>query len=524
MKAIAYARVSSREQEETGYSLDAQENFLNEYASRAGLEIAQVFKVAESASGAKQRKTFQEMMNLLDKQGIKILICEKTDRLTRSRRDAVLIDEWVREDSERQIHFAKENFILTRDARANERLMWGLKVEMAQYYINNLSEEVRKGQKQKIQEGWLPTKPPLGYKTIGDKGKKIHILDEVTAPFIKALFEKYATGLYSIEKLTNELYQEGLRSRTGGKVVKGRIHDIMFDPFYYGKIRWLEKIYDGQQEPLISKELFEKVGGISSSRTTPVYSTHSYVFKGLMKCTECNGTITWEVQKGIVYGHCSKYRACSKRPYYKEMDLDGQIAKVFQTLQIKNKRLAGWIKQALQESHKGEVELRINTVKSLQNQLARIQQRLDNLYDDRLDERIDTATYDSKSASMRAERDSLDGEIKRHGVAGDKQKEFAINIFDLSQRAGEIYARATLDEKRRLIKFVFESMEIDDGLLKFNYTKPFEILASAVLETNGSKEANSILSPISIFELFENGPDKGKTDLLQSVYPIWLRG
>ena len=77
MQAVIYARVSSREQEETGYSLPAQQKFLEEYAARKNFQIARVFAVAEFASGTKQRKTFEEMMRFVEKRGIRILVCEK---------------------------------------------------------------------------------------------------------------------------------------------------------------------------------------------------------------------------------------------------------------------------------------------------------------------------------------------------------------------------------------------------------------------------------------------------------------
>lgn len=128
MKAISYSRVSSREQEETGYSLDSQEKLLAEYADKKGYLIVKSFRVSESASGAKIRQVFSEMMRVLKDRGVHILICEKTDRLTRSRKDAVIVDEWIKQDSENQVHFVKENFILTRESRANERFIWGIKV------------------------------------------------------------------------------------------------------------------------------------------------------------------------------------------------------------------------------------------------------------------------------------------------------------------------------------------------------------------------------------------------------------
>src|SRR3989338_10682809 len=92
MKAVTYCRVSSKEQEESGYSLPAQEKFLREYAERHSFEVSKVFSVAESASGVKQRQIFAEMMAYMQKHAIKILICEKVDRLSRNFKDAVEID------------------------------------------------------------------------------------------------------------------------------------------------------------------------------------------------------------------------------------------------------------------------------------------------------------------------------------------------------------------------------------------------------------------------------------------------
>ena len=93
--AVIYCRVSSKEQEDTGYSLPAQEKLLTEYAQRKNLTILKVFSVAESASGAKQRKIFGEMMEYMRKKNIQILLCEKVDRLTRNLKEAVVANDWL---------------------------------------------------------------------------------------------------------------------------------------------------------------------------------------------------------------------------------------------------------------------------------------------------------------------------------------------------------------------------------------------------------------------------------------------
>ena len=186
-KAIIYCRVSSREQEETGYSLEAQEKFLEEYA-KDKFTVVKKYKATESASKWQLRKTLDEMLAYADKHGIKVILGEKIDRLTRSLKDAGIIDDWIKAEEGREVHFAKENFVVSKESRAHENLVWNMKVSIARFYTDNLSEEVKKGQMEKLAQGWLPTKPPLGYKTVGDKGHKIHIVDADIAPFIRRIF------------------------------------------------------------------------------------------------------------------------------------------------------------------------------------------------------------------------------------------------------------------------------------------------------------------------------------------------
>ncbi|MEK6839785.1 MAG: recombinase family protein, partial [Nanoarchaeota archaeon] len=122
------------------------------------------------------------------------LLCEKVDRLTRNFKEAVEVNDWAGEDDLRCIHFAKQNLIIHKNAKSDEKFRWDIEIVLAKKYISNLSEEVKKGQVEKLAQGWLPTKPPLGYKTIGEKGHKIHVIDGEIALFIRKMFEWYATG------------------------------------------------------------------------------------------------------------------------------------------------------------------------------------------------------------------------------------------------------------------------------------------------------------------------------------------
>lgn len=521
MPSVTYARVSSREQEETGYSLPAQEKLALDYAARKNLENVKVFSVAESASGAKQRKVFAEMIAYLERNKVKHLVCEKVDRITRNLKEALVIHEWLEADSERTIHFVKQNLVITKNSKSDEKFRWDIEIVLAKKYVANLSEEVKKGQAEKLAQGWLPTKPPLGYKTIGEKGKKIHVPDENIAPHVREMFGLYATGNYSVRELGKLMSQKLHR-----KIWKSRLAVLLSDTFYYGQLCWNEQLYQGNHEPLITKALFDEVQRVLHRPSNPKYSKHLRTFQGFVKCAECGGTITWEQQKGIVYGHCNKYRDCTKRPFYKEKDVIGKISDALGLLVLKTKGMAEWLTHALKESYASETDFKKKNITNLQRRAAQIDSRLDKMYDDRLDGRISAETYDKKAREYEQERKALQSEVLRHQEAGDETRELRVKIFELSQAAPNIFAKAAIEKQRTLIGLVFERLEMKGGKLSYSFREPFAVLAKNAQGVNkhGSKVAGLVKSPIDIFELEKNGYTKRQKDSFESLRPDLLRG
>lgn len=489
-KCILYARVSSSAQEESGYSLPAQEKLLREYSIGKGFKIEKVFAVSESASGHKQRQVFGEMLDLLTSKGVKIIICEKVDRLTRNLRDAVKINEWINEDAEREVHFAKENWVLNRDSRSNEKFIWNIRVSVSQYYTDNLSEEVKKGQKEKIAQGWMPSKAPIGYRTIGEKGHKTHVLDEEKAPLIKIMFELYATGDYSILKLNSAMFELGLRTRGGNRLVKSRMASILGDPFYYGKVRWNGDIYDGKQEPLISKELFDAVKNTLRSKNTPKYSKHFYLFKGILVCKECGGTITWERHKGHIYGHCNYwYKECSQKKWFKEHEIETQIISILSGLRFKQSGIFEWVRKALKDSHKDTKDVHSSAMSTLHTRLEQIQQRMDRLYDEKLDQKITEDFYKTKFREYSDEKDQIIGSMQKHADTDNKYFEFNNNLFELAQRSQEIFSSIQdVDQKRASLRLIFKDLRIDKGMLVYEHTEAFKLLIDAINYTSSKMQ------------------------------------
>jgi len=507
-KCVLYARVSSREQDESGYSLPAQEKLLKEYAGKRELKIEKVFSVTESASGQKQRQVFGEMLDILKNKNITVIVCEKVDRLTRNMKDAVLINEWINDSPEREVHFAKENWILTKESKSNERFIWNIRVSVSQYYTDNLSEEVKKGQKEKIAQGWLPARPPLGYKTVGEKGHKIHIFDETKAPLVKKMFELYATGDYSVKRLSDVMYDMGLRTNSGNKFGKSRLAETLGDPFYHGKIRWNLAVFAGSHTPLISKDLFDIVQNVLSSKGTPKYSKHLFLFKGRIKCKECGGVITWETHKGITYGHCNHYRNCIQKKWHKEYEVDRQIVDILEKLQIKQSRIYEWLKKAMKESHIDKIEFHNSAIKELEQRLAQLQNRLDRLYDDKLDGKISDDFYQRRFDQFSIDKENILNSIKKHSNSDSNYFKLSFNFFKLAQEAKKIYIALNTEKRRSLLKFIFKNLYLNDNLFNYEFTEVFKLIAQTADLSNGSKIEKSLVLRDKIFEPSKNRLNK----------------
>ena len=487
-KAVIYARVSSKEQEETGYSLEAQEKLLKDYADQKGLELVKVYKVTESASGKQIRKMFIEMIQFVTKKNINVILCEKIDRLTRNLKDAATASDWIVEAEDREIHFVKENFVVSKHTRAHENFVWDMKVAMARFYTNNLSEEVKKGQKEKTSQGWLPTKPPLGYKTIGEKGHKIHVIDEKVAPYIKEMFTLYATGNYSTPSLGKKMYELGFRSRAGGRVVKSKIHKLLGDPFYYGKFVWKGKEYDGKHEPIVSKDLFEQVRAKMNRPSAPYHNKHFKELRGKVVCGNCQKTVTWERQKGHWYGACKQCKAqlAEDKQYIRQEHLEAELMRHLASVAPKDGRVLEVLKKALKESHSEESALHETQVNGITASLQRIQQRLKVMYDDKLDERISGEFYDEKVTSFGKERETLTEALRKLNADNTEYYKIGYAIHELALRANTIYdsKKATIEERRLLLAYAFSNISVLKGVVAPEYTKAFGFLAKWMPKVN----------------------------------------
>lgn len=297
--------------------------------------------------------------------------------------------------------------MLTKDSKSNEKFIWNIKVSVAQYYIDNLSEEVRKGQMEMLAQGQLPAQAKLGYQTTGEKGHKTHIPKQPAAMFIKEMFELYATGQYTVRRMAKVMYEKGLRSRTDQKIHQSDVHRILCDPYYYGAIRWKGALYPGKHEELISKELFDTVQNYLRRPGGSKYAKHNYLFKGAFHCRRCNCLVTWQVQKRFIYGRCSGYKPCEARKYAREDKVEKNIAPQFEIYQLLTPKKMAWLQKALREAHEIKEREHNIAVSDLKLKHEKVQYRLDRLYDDHVDGKITDQYYQRRFHEYTLEREHL---------------------------------------------------------------------------------------------------------------------
>ena len=340
-------RVSSDEQERTGFSIAAQRSLIHDYAAQHAITLVQDFEEVETAKPA-GRPAFGAMVAFFKRQRTcRILLVEKLDRLTRN-----FLDLGTLETLGLEIHFIKENQIHSQTSRSSDKLMVGFRTLIAKNYIDNLSEETRKGQREKAAQGLWPSCAPLGYQNTVQDGRRVIMPDPVRAPLITRLFDTYATGRYSLKDLTGVVDKLGLRSRKGRRLSKASIHQILRSRIYTGDFDWGGTRYRGTHRPLVAQELWDRVQDTLSGRAASRRrrAKHDFAFARLVTCGHCGCALVGERKKQrYTYYHCTGYRGRCPEPYTREEVLEAHFATLINRLSV-DAALGDWMGETLQSA------------------------------------------------------------------------------------------------------------------------------------------------------------------------------
>lgn len=482
--AVILARVSSKRQEEEGYSLPAQKKLLRNYALDRGLNPIKDFEIAETASKTEQRKIFKEAMKFIETHRVKHLVIEKVDRHVRNLHDAVETHDWLMADEAKNVHFVKDSLVLNKNSKSQEWLNWGIRVVMAKNYIDNLREEAMKGWAEKLAQGWLPAPPPPGYMTVTEKGKRIHVPDPKTRELIIVVFKKYLEPGQSILSVTEFAYTLGLRTRRNKAFSKSNMHKILTNPFYIGINRFDGRDYEGAQELFLPKKLFQAVQRKIHSGRPSMFKKHHSPLQGIIRCEDCGSLVTWQLQKGKYYGVCRRLKTeCKKAKMLREDQVESLVVKELKRLVCPSELVIDWVTKTMRKQSQEQIDKQQAVYDSLKVQIARIESMDERLYDDKLSGEITQERYEDKHATFRLQKintqellDKIDKDLR-------EKLDLQIAIIELSQKAYTIYPKKTPDEKRLIISKLFSELHIKSGVLSVKYSEFTKTIASRVIKT-----------------------------------------
>ncbi len=477
-KTVILARVSSKTQEEEGYSLDSQLKLLLSYCQQHNLNVIKVFKIAETASKEQGRKVFKDLIQFMIKEKIYHLAVEKTDRFTRNFKDAVVIDDWLESDEDRRLHAVKENILLHKNAKSDVKFIWNINVSIAKKYTDNLREEAMKGWKEKLAQGWLPSFPPPGYQTVSVNHKKIHVPNIQTKNIIIDGFKTYLLPGQTIKTITERLYKKGLRTRHNKPYSKSHVARILNNPFYIGINRFNGADYPGAQEKLISEKLFYKVQLKMNGGQTKTFQKHNCPYQGMIRCMDCNSLVTWQLQKGRYYGLCRRLNSvCKCSPALKEENIENTVKIALKQVVSPYPDLIDLVVQRLSKLNIDKTKNNEVIKENLIIQINHYRQMDDNLYDDKLSGLISIEKYKSKHEDFSVKIDRLNQEISNLDSNLNLELDYKIKLIELSQKADLIYQNGSVDQKRLIISKLFDNLTMKGGILSVKYNQVMTIFS-----------------------------------------------
>ncbi len=314
-----YCRKSSEAEDRQVLSIESQTWELEQIAAKLNLPIMEVLTESKSAKEP-GRPVFNQMMQRIYRGEAAGIICWKLDRLARNPVDGGSIIWAIKQHAIRVMTPAQSY------AREDDNIiLMYIEFGMAQKYVDDLSKNVKRGLKTKIENGWYPGVAPAGYLNSTNKltGANTLIKDPERFPLIRRMWDLMLTGLYTppqIQSLANNEW--GFRTRPtrkmGGKPLgHSAIYQIFTKPFYFGRFEYPHgsgRWYEAKHQPMITEAEYDRVQLLLGRDGNPRPKTHfAFAFTGLIRCGECMCMVTAEEKHQLICSKCHFKFACRNR-------------------------------------------------------------------------------------------------------------------------------------------------------------------------------------------------------------------
>jgi site-specific DNA recombinase len=494
-RVVVYARVSS-DRQDVDLSISAQLKALREYATRNGYSVFKEF-VDEAESGrSTARPAFREMISLarMKQPPFTMILVWKLSRFARNREDSIIYKSLLRKQGIQVISINEPI-----EDTPTGRLMEGIIEVIDEFYSSNLAQDITRGLRENASRGFFNgSRPPFGYgrKKVKDGDKERNTLEPepAQAAIVQRIFNEIANGK-GLKEVAIRLNSDHISAPAGGKWGKQRLHKILTNETYTGRLIWGRNhrgksilppvIKDDAWPAIIEKTLFEKVQITLNSRapkvTHPRVTSSKYLLSGLIKCQKCGAAyIGYGAKSGrFHYYVCgttySKGKdACPSQHLPKEK-IEEFITNKIKGYVLSDGNLLKIIKISNDEMSTANQKYG-DRVATIDSEIEQWQGRLERLYDfietkaiepERMAERI--ALLQDRIAELRQARiDMEEDRVYQRSKLLDPQKvlSYVVELRSFLDERG-------LAERKTFLRSFVEGIRVDDDKITLDYTLPF---------------------------------------------------
>jgi site-specific DNA recombinase len=340
MKYFIYCRKSSESEDRQILSVDSQyEELKRAFGALPDVEIVGIFRESASAK-APGRLIFNELLLRIEAGEAQGILAWHPDRLARNSIDGGRIIYLLDQKVLQGLRFATFTF----ENNPQGKFMLSITFGYSKYYVDSLSENVKRGNRAKIEKGWRPSRAPLGY--LNDRETTFIIQDPIRFPLVRKMFDLALTGTYGPKEIALKARNEWgfvtpTHKRIGGKPVSlSTVYKILGNPFYAGLIVWNGEVYPGKHDPVVTLAEFDRVRAILGRPGRPQPQKYRFAFTGMMRCGACGLMITAENRvkraRRYTYYHCTKRHLGDrcKQPSIELKTLESQIQEFLETVYV----------------------------------------------------------------------------------------------------------------------------------------------------------------------------------------------